>query len=174
MHRGDRFTSDKTPPTLLSTAALTRGWKLTGSLHCQLLLLKWKSTRDVSQRRIWFLGGLTGWEPSGAAKWTCTSPPQSLVLQHSSCSAGTDQRDEGWATKTWAHQAQQVGAAGHCCLSCCPGCLCIHPLHTEHSQAQHTQAHPFLGLNIPGWVPIPDQHSCECMYLHSSEGTYLT
>lgn len=112
MHRGDRFTSDKTPPTLLSTAALTRGWKLIGSLHCQLLLLKWKSTRDVSQRRIWFLGGLTGWEPSGAAKWTCTSPPQSLVLQHSSCSARTGQRGDGWATKTWAHQAQQVGAAG--------------------------------------------------------------
>lgn len=161
MHRGDRFTSDKTSPTLLSPAALTRGWKLIGSLHRQLLLPKWKSTPDASQRRIWFLDVL-----SGAAKGTCMSPAWSPVLQHGSCPAGTDQRGEGWATKTWAPQAQQVGAVGLCCQSSAQGASAS--THCTQSAHRHRarQVHPFLGLNIPDWFPIPEQHS--------SEGTYLT
>lgn len=163
MHRGDRFTSDRTPPTPLSPAALTRGWKLIGSLHCQLLLPKWKSTPDASQRRIWFLGGL---KHQGQQRGLHL-PTTSLVLQHSRCPARTDQRGEDWATKTWAHQTQQVGAVEHCCLSWCPSC-CLSccpgasaPTHCTQSTHRHSvpQARPFLGMKIPNWFPIPKQHT---------------
>lgn len=63
---GDRFTTDKTPPTELSPAALTRGWKLIGFLIAAAFLTPLaqmeKHAHDASQRRIWLLGELLGQE----------------------------------------------------------------------------------------------------------------
>lgn len=161
--------ADNTPPTMLSPAALTRGWKLIAFLIAAAFLTPIAQMEahacDASQRRIWFLGDQARWKSSGAEKGTCVSLPPPLIQQCGGCSASTGQRDESRATKTWTHQSYWVGAAGYPCPSCCQGSLTWHPPCAPATDlALVGQPHPFLGLNLPDQFHTPEQHSSECTY----------